>query len=110
MAAVVGLLEREYRQPAFRTPPPQPSNPAAISPHPTRQNPTPTPPPQKPAARPGDRSKAGMHGFIDRLARASDHYEVLNISQSAELAEIKREYHNIAATFIQTDFMNWRAA
>jgi curved DNA-binding protein CbpA len=92
------LLQREYQQPAFRTPPPQTTRPTSAKSEPDKTEPAP-PQPVKPIAQPVIDPMQELHAFIDRLVRASDHYEVLNISPSAELAEIKREYHNIARNF-----------
>lgn len=91
---VAGLLLRQFRQPAFRTPPPTSGNDKPVV-RQTPQAPVPATPPAPPAVDP----KQELYTFIERLERAANHYEVLDVSLNAELGEIKRVYHTIARKF-----------
>ncbi|HXM34203.1 MAG TPA: DUF4388 domain-containing protein [Pyrinomonadaceae bacterium] len=97
---LAGLLKRESWPYAFRNAPPQAARSEADK---SRPNPAvkssvqsakqAAPPEPKPDPR------RELDAFLERLGRASDHYEVLNISLSADLGEIKRMYHTIARNF-----------
>ena len=94
---MAGLLKRQFWQPAFRTAPPQiesdktKSDATSKAPVPPAKTPTPA------EAIPDPRRE--LDAFLERLASASNHYEVLNVSLAADLPEIKRVYHTIARNF-----------
>ena len=93
---LAGLLKREYWQPAFRTAPPQTAAPAGSE----RAKPKPVkkivpPPLPEPKIDP----RRDLDVFLARLADASNHYEVLDVSVNADVTEIKQTYHTIARNF-----------
>jgi len=91
---LAGVLKRECGPLAFRTAPPQPVKSKAAAtklPEAAREE-------EKVAAPKAD-PRRELDAFLERLAQASNHYEVLNVPISADLAEIKRMYHTIARNF-----------
>lgn len=97
---LVGLLKRESWQPAFSTPPPQAARPDPGKSKPAAPVKSPAQAPRAPAPdKPKPDPRRELDAFLERLGGASDHYEVLNISLSADLGEIKGVYHNIARNF-----------
>lgn len=97
---LVGLLKREYWQHAFRTSSSQTVRPKVERSLPGPSVKSPVQPAQPAApAEPKPDPRRQLDAFLERLASASNHYEVLNISLSADLGEIKRAYHSIARNF-----------
>lgn len=97
---LVGLLKREFWAPAFKELSPETVKSQAIK---AKAEATPKIPVQPAkqaapvAAKPDPRRE--LDAFLERLENASNHYEAFDISQTADLAEIKRSYHNIARNF-----------
>lgn len=88
---LTGLLRRESWPYAFRTSESQKT--AASMPVPAVESVAKTPPP---ASRdPQDE----LREFLEQLSRATNHYEVLNVSPDANAADIKRAYYALARRF-----------
>jgi curved DNA-binding protein CbpA len=93
-------LKRERWPHAFRTTPPQTSKskPDSFKSAATVTKEVPVAPKADP--------RRELEIFLERLAQASNHYEVLDVSLSADLTEIKRMYHTIARNFHPDRFHN----
>lgn len=95
--ALSGLLRREFWADAFPdqlkgTTKPEKSVAATAS--------APAPRKEKTVeAKPAPDPKQELNDLLKRLADATNHYEVLNVSTSADAAEIKRAYHGLARKF-----------
>jgi len=95
---LAGLLKREYWQHAFRTAPPQTVSSEADNANRALKSPAqPVKPEAPPEPKPDPRQQ--LDAFLERLSIASNHYEVLNVSFTADVGEIKRVYHTIARNF-----------
>lgn len=65
----------------------------------TPQKEAPTQKPSKPEPQAPQDTEADLTEFLERVARASTHYDVLNIPASAGAAEIKNAYYALARRF-----------
>jgi curved DNA-binding protein CbpA len=93
---LTGMLKREAWPFAFRATNQHPSAGAQkISPS---KSSTPEDPVKPQAAKPRD-TQEELKEFLDQLARATNHYEVLNVSISADAGEVKLAYYSLARRF-----------
>lgn len=89
---LAGVLQREFRSYAFREPKPARASKPPKLPHPASTEVT---APQPPLRDPVEE----LREFLEQLARATNHYEILNVSPSAAAADLKRAYYYIARRF-----------
>jgi curved DNA-binding protein CbpA len=96
---VAGFLQREFRPHAFKTA----AGPASAraeeipveAPSTSVVNQSLAPEPSVPERDP----KQELNEFLEQLGQATNHYEVLRVSLSADVAEIRRAYHALARRF-----------
>jgi curved DNA-binding protein CbpA len=91
---LAGLLKREYWPHAFRSA--QPQKPGKVA---AGKPPAATTRDTSASAQPVSDPQQELSEFLERLAQATDYYEVLNVPVSASAAEIKHAYHGLARRF-----------
>ena len=96
---LVGLLRRASRPPAFKELTPQAARSQAAKAKAASTIKAPAQPAREPPSVEKPDPRRELDAFLARLEEASDHYEVLDISPTADLVEIKRMYHFIARNF-----------
>jgi curved DNA-binding protein CbpA len=90
---LAGFLQREFWQPAFKSGPPRSIKPDATKASVPKEAPAPRPPlPERDA-------KEELNEFLERVSRATNHYEVLDVPTFAEVSEIRHAYHALARRF-----------
>ena len=85
--ALIGMLKRENWRSVFRDVPTQPRT-------------EPTQPPKAEIPKPVvEEVIDNVESFLDRLATASTHYEVLDVGSAATMAELKNAYYDLARKY-----------
>lgn len=92
-----GIVTREYWQNAFRTDPTAPSKPPTV----TKVSPSASESKSEPAdSRWGSvDDEKDLHTYLDRLTRATNYYEVMDLPPTAGATEIKDAYYALARRY-----------
>jgi curved DNA-binding protein CbpA len=93
-----GMLNRELPPHAFRTAE-LPTTTAKSMKRPAPGASTPVQPTPKAKPEPARDAQQEVKEFLDELANATNHYQVLNVPLSADASEIKRAYYSLARHF-----------
>ena len=87
--ALVGLIQRESWKPAFREVQTETEVQSKIS----------SAPPEPPVEAPAVAAPDPVESFIDRLARAETHYQVLDVDANGSMSDLKKAYYDIARKY-----------
>ncbi|MDQ2855450.1 MAG: DnaJ domain-containing protein [Acidobacteriota bacterium] len=89
---LAGILQRESGASAFRAPIENQKAPAT-------KTAVPAPSAANPEAAPPRDPQEELKDFLDQLAQATNHYEVLNVPTSADAGDVKLAYYSLARRF-----------